>query len=131
MAQVILEPTFSCINTLTILRPSYSSYLPAYEGGTECSETSAYKIQTPGNYPEESIRHSYWLLLLSNERLKGKQFYIAICRHRLILFSVYISVANFDWVKNAGIRNALRIVHRKQRLESSELLKSLYPISFL
>ena len=22
---------------------------------TECSETSAYKIQTPGNYPEESI----------------------------------------------------------------------------
>ena len=25
---------------------------------TECSETSAYKIQTPGNYPEESIQHS-------------------------------------------------------------------------
>ena len=24
---------------------------------TECSETSAYKIQTPGNYPEESIQH--------------------------------------------------------------------------
>jgi hypothetical protein len=22
---------------------------------TECSETSAYKIQTPGNYPEENI----------------------------------------------------------------------------
>jgi len=26
--------------------------------GTECSETSAYKIQTPGNYTEESIQHS-------------------------------------------------------------------------
>jgi hypothetical protein len=25
---------------------------------TECSETSAYKIQTPGNYPEESIQNS-------------------------------------------------------------------------
>ena len=25
---------------------------------TECSETSAYKIQTPGNYTEESIQHS-------------------------------------------------------------------------
>ena len=25
---------------------------------TECSETSAYKIQTPGNYPEESLQHS-------------------------------------------------------------------------
>jgi len=24
---------------------------------TECSETSAYKIQTPGNYPEENIQH--------------------------------------------------------------------------
>jgi len=34
------------------------SYLPAYEVGTECSETSAYKIQTSGNYPEESIRRS-------------------------------------------------------------------------
>jgi len=24
----------------------------------ECSETLAYKIQTPGNYPEESIQHT-------------------------------------------------------------------------
>jgi hypothetical protein len=30
-----------------------SSHLPAYEDGTERSEKSAYKIQTPGNYPEE------------------------------------------------------------------------------
>jgi hypothetical protein len=30
------------------------SYLSAYEDGTECSETLAYKIQKPGNYPEES-----------------------------------------------------------------------------
>jgi hypothetical protein len=57
MAQANFEPTFSCIKTLTILKPSYySSYLPAYEDGTECSETSAYKIQTPGNYPEENIQ---------------------------------------------------------------------------
>ena len=25
---------------------------------TECSETSAYKIQTPGNYPAENIEHT-------------------------------------------------------------------------
>jgi len=25
---------------------------------TECSETYVYKIQTPGNYPEESIQYS-------------------------------------------------------------------------
>jgi len=24
----------------------------------QCSETSAYKFQTPGSYPEESIQHS-------------------------------------------------------------------------
>jgi hypothetical protein len=30
----------------------------AYEDETESSETSAYKIQTPGNYPEERIQHS-------------------------------------------------------------------------
>ena len=30
-------------------------HLSAYEDGTECSETSAYKIQKPGNYAEESI----------------------------------------------------------------------------
>jgi len=31
-------------------------HLPAYEDGIECSETSAYKIQTPGNHPKESIQ---------------------------------------------------------------------------
>jgi len=25
---------------------------------TECSETPAYKIRTPGNYPEENIQHT-------------------------------------------------------------------------
>jgi len=39
-----------------ILKPSHSSYLSAYEDGTECSETSAHKIQMPRNYPEESIQ---------------------------------------------------------------------------
>jgi hypothetical protein len=33
--------------------------LPIKSERTECSETSAYKIQTPrGNYPEENIQHS-------------------------------------------------------------------------
>jgi hypothetical protein len=35
-----------------------SSYLSAYKDGIECSETSAYKIQTQGNCPEKSIQHS-------------------------------------------------------------------------
>jgi len=33
-------------------------HLPNYEDGIECFEMSAYKIQTLGNYPEESIQHS-------------------------------------------------------------------------
>ena len=48
-----------------------SSYLPAYEDGTECSETSECKIQTPGNYPEESIQHSE-----HGESLKSTNRYI-------------------------------------------------------
>ena len=44
-------------------------YLPMKMEQTECSETSAYKIQTPGNYPKESVQYtllvhaknpSYW-----------------------------------------------------------------------
>jgi len=37
---------------------SFYTHLPSYEDGAECSETSAYKIQTPGNHPKESIQHS-------------------------------------------------------------------------
>jgi len=36
----------------------FYTHLPAYEDGTECSETSAYKIQTPGHHPKESTQHS-------------------------------------------------------------------------
>jgi hypothetical protein len=31
---------------------------------TECSETSAYKIQTPGNYPEQWIPQLFWNLVI-------------------------------------------------------------------
>jgi hypothetical protein len=33
-------------------------YLPMKMEQTECSETLAFKLQTPGNHPEESIQHS-------------------------------------------------------------------------
>jgi hypothetical protein len=38
----------------------------------ECSETSAYKIQTPGNHPEENIQHTE-----HGESLKSK--IISVC----------------------------------------------------
>jgi len=37
---------------------------------TECSETSAHKLQTPGNNPEESIQH-----LERGESLKSRMQY--------------------------------------------------------
>jgi len=29
---------------------------------TECFETSAYKIQTLGNYPEENVQHRHYVI---------------------------------------------------------------------
>ena len=54
-------PLQACNGTdlpLTILH----TYLPMKMEQIECSETSAYKIQTPGNYREESIQQlKLWL----------------------------------------------------------------------
>jgi hypothetical protein len=48
---------FSNINTPTSSTPTIlHTYPPMKMEQTECSETVAYKIQTPGNYPEESIQ---------------------------------------------------------------------------
>jgi hypothetical protein len=37
---------------------------------TECSETSAHKIQMPGNYPEENIQHYSRIIAKSNNKLR-------------------------------------------------------------
>jgi hypothetical protein len=38
---------------------------------TECSETSAHKIQTPGNYPEENIQQYMFRSELHNKIWNG------------------------------------------------------------
>ena len=38
--------------------PASGFYMPMKMEQTECSETSAYKIQTPGNYAKESIQNT-------------------------------------------------------------------------
>jgi hypothetical protein len=53
MAPATSSQTFSPIISHS---SSFYSHLPAYEDGTVCSETSAYKLQTPRNYPKESIQ---------------------------------------------------------------------------
>ena len=54
---------FSCVSTPTFSTPAIlHTYPPMKMEQTECFETSAYKIQTPGNYAEESIQH-YFIFL--------------------------------------------------------------------
>jgi hypothetical protein len=38
----------------------FYTYLPMKMEQTECSETLAYKIQKPGNYPEEIMQHFFY-----------------------------------------------------------------------
>jgi hypothetical protein len=47
---------WNCHSILILLKILHT-YLPMKMEQTVCSETSAYKIQTPGNYPEENIQH--------------------------------------------------------------------------
>jgi len=51
---------WQCVTEFPVLQRSVlpSSFRGSRRFRTLCSETSAYKIQTPGNYPEESIQHS-------------------------------------------------------------------------
>ena len=57
LAQAVFEPNIFPYkypnNLILVILPAYSSY----EDGTVCSETLAYKIQTPGNHPNERIQH--------------------------------------------------------------------------
>ena len=57
---------------------SLFTYLPMKMEQTQCSETQAYKIQTPGNYPEENIQHKE-----HGESLKSR---IYLDRFSLLLF---------------------------------------------
>ena len=56
---------------------------------TECSETSAYKIQAPGNYPEESIQHSE-----HSECLKSRKYSLVVI---LRSDSFVLRVAESTW----------------------------------
>ena len=92
--------TFSPISTPTLLKPSHSSHLHAYEDGTECSETLAYKIQTPGNYPEESIQQPKRLkndILINNfQHSRSICFYVKPLFHKTIHSHYQRSMSSFS-----------------------------------
>jgi hypothetical protein len=63
---------------------------------TECSETSAYKIQTPGNYPEESLLRDHCLFV----KLKRHCFFDQQFIDELI------PVHSFMFQRNRAVRTA-------------------------
>jgi hypothetical protein len=58
----------------------------------ECSETSAYKIQKPGNHPEENIQHTEHGGSLKSKICKFVWFLFAICVYGFdgLLFFLFI-----------------------------------------
>jgi len=67
--------------TMFNLHRRVGTYAPIKIEQTECSETLAYKFQTPENYPEESIKHSE-----HSESLKSSIYFVFNIKHlRVIL----------------------------------------------
>jgi hypothetical protein len=59
LAQAILRQTFTCIDTQAISSWFFLLLTQTMKmEQIECSEMSAYKIQTPGNHPKERIQYS-------------------------------------------------------------------------
>jgi hypothetical protein len=61
-----------------------------YEDGTECSETSAYKIQTPGNYPEENIQD--FIVVTVTVLSVHLYFVVLVVGILIIFFLIFVTV---------------------------------------
>ena len=69
-----------------------------YEGWTGCSETSAYKIQTPRNYPEESIQHRRYLFSVGHWTTAKNVLVFCILSKWLYLLNMhYAIIVNRVW----------------------------------
>ena len=72
---------------------------------TECSETSAYKIQTPGNFPEESTQDS--LEIFCSFPVSNSEAYLRFLRH--IRTRLKISVYIYYYVEGFTLLKDLRL----------------------
>ena len=75
--------TFSHVHTPTFLKPSHSTPTGLWRWNRQCSKTLAYKIQTPGNCPVESMQHSE-----HGESLKSRISYSLLVQNMKFLFFV-------------------------------------------
>jgi len=85
---------------------STRTYLPLKMEQTECFETLAYKIQTPGNHPEESIQYSG-----HGESLKSRTYHSSGKR-----YFIFISA-------RAAITSQPSSIMQKWSLELSEIFE--------
>ena len=72
-----------------ILVHSTHIYLPMKMEQTVCSETSAYKLQTPGNYPKESIQQSMKVFVHMAEEKQGKAKGLQKKKNGILLLSYF------------------------------------------
>jgi predicted DNA-binding transcriptional regulator AlpA len=79
--------------------------LPACEDETGCSETSAYKLQTPKNYPKESKKHSASLSSGFIDRP---------------IASIFESLIKFSWNYAAVLRMSYLSVHIHKTISLSQ-----------
>ena len=128
-----LEPNLFPYKYSNILKPSHSSYLSAYGDGTECSETSAYKTQTPGNYPEESVQHSEHGESLKSRLIQYCFYYVSAA---ILSFKTLINLLKFiEVLRKHNHIEALTHISSVPTLRSSshlliELLRDLWPFVF-
>jgi len=81
MLEYLYGKRFGFENSLSLLAqaitPVFSNLvilytcLPVKVEQTENSKTSVYKIQTPGNYPEENIQHLLFMLYFASQSPVG------------------------------------------------------------
>ena len=75
---------------------------------TECSETSAYKLQTPGNYPKESTQHTEhgeslksWMIVAEQQKWNEAVF----CTHTVpVMFRQNYTGTAGELVRSVGVR---------------------------
>ena len=71
---------------------------------TECSKTSAYKLQKPGNYPKESIQHrehgeslkSRILSVCYSQQLDTSVYILSNIRVQILYFIMLVGVYGFE-----------------------------------
>ena len=77
------------------------TYLPMKMEQTECSETSAYKIQTPGNYPEENIQRPLIVKYRANIGLRAFDLWwrriAETCRVSLLFVFFFLGIYISFW----------------------------------